>query len=139
MLKISLRFYLVANVLMLLGICLAHGYFSVDFIRLLSIIFFSSFCLVPGTIVVNGIFSFIRSLKMTPVLSWIFFVVIISSVNHLVINIMIMARITDQFTAQSLLLILNSSSLLALILQFSTIHHLFKSFVYEKEQSFTIG
>jgi hypothetical protein len=137
--KLSLRFYLLVSILTVLSMCIVHEQFSITLLRLVSIVFLSSACTIPGVLVFNAIFSFIRSFKLVPTFSWIILVVIISSFNHLMMNVFVLLGITDWNTAHPLLLILNSSSFLALLIQFSSIHHLFKSSTYEKEQPLTLG
>ena len=139
MLKLSLRFYLLVSILTVAGMCIVHEQFSITFLRLVSILLLLSLCTIPGILVFNAIFSFIRSFKLVPTFSWIILVVIISSFNHFMMNVFVLTGITDWNTAHPLLLTLNSSSFLALLIQFSSIHHLFKSFTHEKEQPLTLS
>ena len=132
MLKLSLRLYLLTSILTLAVMCTVHEQFSLTFLRLVSIVFLSSLCAIPGTLVFNSIFSLVRSCKLPSSVSWIMLAAIISSFNHFVISVLVWVGITDWNTAHPLLLVLNISSFLALLIQFSSIHHLFKSFTYEK-------
>jgi hypothetical protein len=139
MLKLSLRFYLFLSILTIAGMCIVHGQFSMTFLRVVSIIFLSSLCAVPGILFFNAIFSFIRSIKQGPIFSWMIFVTIILFFNNLVVNTLVWTKILDWNNEHSLLLVVNSSSFVVLVLQFASIHHLFKTFTYEKEQPLTLG
>jgi hypothetical protein len=137
MLKIALRIYLLANIIALFIICLLHEQLSVTPVRFLSCAWTASLFAIPGIIILNGIFRFIQSLRLSLAGSWIMLIISILLVDHLAISLLVLLDGVGMDMVEVLRLIVNSSVVLAMLFQFFVISHLFKSFHHESKQRHT--
>ena len=139
MLKISLNICLLVAILSLISFGALHEPLSMTTFRYIGFVFFSSFFLLPAVIIFNGLLSFIRSLQLNPTCCWVVLITSILMASYLALSITMSFEGVHPITAELTWLIVDASVLLTLLIRYTTIHHLFKSFGHEKESSYSIG
>jgi hypothetical protein len=137
MLRISLRFYLLADIIAMISICILHKQFGLTAGRFISAVMFSSLFSIPAIIIANTVLHFIKSLRLRNGGNWIVLLISILLISHLATSMLVALGLAGPDKAELLWLVINGSSYLALLFQFSTFYHLLKTFGYETR--FTTG
>lgn len=139
MLKVSMKICLLTTIFILTGFILLYEPLSITLLRYLGIIFIVSFFFLPGVVVFNALLSGISSLKIHPGSGWMLLLVSIILTTHLFISLIVSILDIHPGSAELVWLILNTSTMMALLIRIRTIHRLFKSFYYEKGATYSIN